>query len=170
MRARHDGDDARRRRPGFSGGAARRHSDLLLVSKRWLRVGLPLLYSMLYIDGKHTRTIVSALRTNPGLGSAVRSLRVDGIHDKAVLDFVSLVPNVENMHLNLDMALHNEACWYGSFLAIGPPKALYFYHARDDTPDVRPRLHDTAMYHILVNMGGSAHSSPVSYVLAHPDI
>ena len=151
----------------------RRYSELLRVSKLWLRVGLPLLYSMIYMNGRHTRTIVSTLRKNPDLQKAVRSLRVDGIHDQAVIDFVSAVPKVENLHINMDMAIYNESFWYGGFAALGPLKSLYICHSGGNTPEgpspmdtasFCARLYDTAFYHIMVWAVRSDRSSPVSSV------
>ena len=44
-------------------------SGLLLVSKRWLRIGTPLLYSdVVILEQKHTKAISQLLTANPALG------------------------------------------------------------------------------------------------------
>ena len=52
---------------------------LLLVCKRWLRVGTPLVYETVVLDCEDKiRKLARTLRHNPILGSMVRNLRVDG--------------------------------------------------------------------------------------------
>ncbi|GJE91924.1 hypothetical protein PsYK624_080760 [Phanerochaete sordida] len=51
----------------------------LLVSKRWLRVGTPLLYECMRLKKpEHTAAIAQLFRAHPHVGAAVRCLRLEG--------------------------------------------------------------------------------------------
>ncbi|EKM59992.1 uncharacterized protein PHACADRAFT_250828 [Phanerochaete carnosa HHB-10118-sp] len=76
-------------------------SHLLLVSKRWLRIGTPLLYTSLWISADaHTQTLLHIFRGNPALGALVLDLRLDGGFGSELHDVVLSMPNVRNVYLS----------------------------------------------------------------------
>ncbi|GJE91928.1 hypothetical protein PsYK624_080800 [Phanerochaete sordida] len=80
----------------------RRHSQLLLVSKRWNRVGTPLLYESLDVSGfEQTANIANVLRARPALGRAVRCLRLAERFGKDLVHIAKHTPNVHSLYINL---------------------------------------------------------------------
>lgn len=74
---------------------------LLLVCKRWLRIGIPLLYVSLWLSSDaHTHTLLRVLAAHPELGASVRDLRLDGGFVPELHDVVLRMPNVRNVHLS----------------------------------------------------------------------
>ncbi|GJE97704.1 hypothetical protein PsYK624_139250 [Phanerochaete sordida] len=83
-----------------------RCSDLLLVSKRWLRVGTPLLYECIKLStAEHVAAVAALLRAHPHVGQAVRCLRlVDGTALGKELALVAqCVPKLQSIFINLDI-------------------------------------------------------------------
>jgi hypothetical protein len=73
---------------------------LLLVCKRWLRIGAPLLYTALWLSTPaHAACVARVFADNPALGAAVRDLRLDGGFDAALAGVLSRAPNVQHLHL-----------------------------------------------------------------------
>ncbi|GJE87429.1 hypothetical protein PsYK624_035120 [Phanerochaete sordida] len=76
-------------------------SALLRVSRRWRRIGTPLLFAALWLSrAAHTRTVLRVLRESPALGALVRDLRLDGGFVPELRDAVALMPGVRNVHLS----------------------------------------------------------------------
>lgn len=89
-------------RSGYSGNppADRRNSQLLLVSKQWLRIGTPILYRHLRLTNQErTRTVAQVLAANEGLGLAIRALRLEGGMGRELGKIVSCAPNIESLYL-----------------------------------------------------------------------
>ncbi|GJE91942.1 hypothetical protein PsYK624_080940 [Phanerochaete sordida] len=79
-----------------------RHSQLLLVSKRWNRVGTPLLYESLEVSWwGETAKIASVLRARPELGRAVRCLRLEERFGKDMVHIAKHTPNVHSLYINI---------------------------------------------------------------------
>lgn len=81
-----------------------RYAYLLLVSKRWFRVGSPLLYSSLHLSTpSHAATVAQVLSSHPHIGRSVYNLRLDGgcIGD-TVFSILRSAPEVERLYLTLD--------------------------------------------------------------------
>lgn len=73
-------------------------SDVLLVSKRWLRTGTPLLYECLALAAiSETRAVATLFRAHEEVGRMVRCLRLEGGYGKELYDIARLIPNLENM-------------------------------------------------------------------------
>lgn len=80
-----------------------RNADVLLVSRRWLRIGSPLLFASLRLSNpSHTTSVAHQLRCNPGLGSAIRNLRIEGDCGDDLYDVLELAPNVQRLYVALD--------------------------------------------------------------------
>lgn len=83
-------------------------ADLLLVSKRWLRVGTPLLYECLRLGRrKHARRVTKLFQENPRLGNAVRCLRLEGPYSKKLDEVVKLTPRVQTLYIDVDIESSN---------------------------------------------------------------
>ncbi|EKM49681.1 uncharacterized protein PHACADRAFT_106695 [Phanerochaete carnosa HHB-10118-sp] len=81
-----------------------RQSSLLLVSKRWLRVGTPLLYRGVVIwKAEHTKTLARLFKANPAIGAATRYLRLEGGLGKDLHDVARMTPNVHTLYLNISI-------------------------------------------------------------------
>ncbi|EKM49730.1 uncharacterized protein PHACADRAFT_33292 [Phanerochaete carnosa HHB-10118-sp] len=79
-----------------------RCSSLLLVSKRWLRIGTPLLYECVRLsEPDHTTAVSSLLRTHPHVGLAVRCLRLEGGLGKDLVHIAKLSPKLHSIYLSL---------------------------------------------------------------------
>ncbi|GJE97710.1 hypothetical protein PsYK624_139310 [Phanerochaete sordida] len=78
-----------------------RNSDLLLVSKRWLRIGTPLLYECLQLTKpEHTSSVATLFRAQPNVGLAVRCLRLQGGLGRDLVHVAKYTPKLQ--HLLLD--------------------------------------------------------------------
>lgn len=76
-------------------------SHLLLVSKAWLRIGTPLLYTSLWISNDaHTETLLRLFAETPSFGARVQDLRLDEGFGKELYGLVQYMPNVHNVHLS----------------------------------------------------------------------
>lgn len=76
--------------------------EALLVSKQWLRVGTPLLYRFLSISTpEHAQRIAALFRANPGLGNAVRHVRLRGGYGKDLKTILCAAPNVQSLSVTL---------------------------------------------------------------------
>lgn len=80
-----------------------RNASLLLVSKRWLRIGAPLLYGALRL-GKpsHAASIATLLSENPDLGNAIINLRIEGDCGSSLAEVVKLAPRVQRLYISVD--------------------------------------------------------------------
>ncbi|EKM49727.1 uncharacterized protein PHACADRAFT_214249 [Phanerochaete carnosa HHB-10118-sp] len=79
-----------------------RCGDLLLVSKRWFRIGTPLLYECVKLSKpEHTTAVANILRAHPHVGSAVRCLRLEGGLGKDLMHIAKLTPKLHSIYLSL---------------------------------------------------------------------
>lgn len=75
-----------------------RCSHLLRVSRRWHRVGGPLLYKYLRIKTREDMKAVNQVfLSNPRLGLAVRNLRLEGWMGSELRQIVSHCPNIKSL-------------------------------------------------------------------------
>lgn len=104
----------------------RRQRQVLLVSKRWHRVGLPLLYSSLVLRHKdHTASVAALLRRTPGLGKVIRSLKLVRGFGKDLVDIVLRAPNIQHLYINLDIYSWESLAGITKALPLLQPKALF---------------------------------------------
>ncbi|OBZ71264.1 hypothetical protein A0H81_08748 [Grifola frondosa] len=100
----------------FASSARSSTSDLLLVSKKWLRVGTPLLYEAVVLrTSSQVRKLASVVRKPEGgrtarsleigreVGRIVRRLRVEGGHGKSLVVILNSTPNLHTLFLSLDL-------------------------------------------------------------------
>ena len=81
----------------------RRHAYLLLVSKRFLRIGTPLLYTSLYLwSDSQAEEIAQLLRVDSYIGEAVANLRIESrAFGKGLYSVVSACPSVKTLFLDM---------------------------------------------------------------------
>lgn len=124
--------------------------DLLLVSKRWLRVGSPLLYeSVVLRTSSHTRTVATLIRQNPNLGRAVRQLKLFGGYGRDLHAVITAAPNLETVYLNMSMKSSDSLAGIKKAFSIMKPTRLYI----EDRP-ARRNKKSIELYNLLAeNMG-----------------
>lgn len=110
--------------PLFSPGP--RHAYLLLVSKRWLRVGTPLLYECVELSNReHTSTLAELFRAQPHIGQAVRCLRLVGGYGKHLAHIAKLTPRLHSIYINLQIKSCDSIAGLKKALSIFNPVNLY---------------------------------------------
>ncbi|GJE89698.1 hypothetical protein PsYK624_058040 [Phanerochaete sordida] len=103
--------------------------DVLLVSKRWLRVGTPLLYESVHVwSPEHVKAIAAVLRANPGVGKAVRRLRIEGGCGKELYTIVKHAPNVDTLYICLHVKASEGIAGLRKALPLMRPQKLYWLH------------------------------------------
>lgn len=105
-------------------------SDILLVSKRWLRIGTPLLYESVHIwNTGCTKTVASLVRSNPVVGKAIRRLRIEGGCGKDLYTIVEHAPNIRTLYINSYFKTAEGITGLRKALPVMRPEKLYFHFA-----------------------------------------
>lgn len=103
-----------------------RPSDVLLVSKRWLRIGTPLLYNSLRIwNSRQTKAIAQLFAASPQVGTAVRCLRIEGGMGKDFVTVVKNAPNIHSLYVSLYLKSSDSVTGLRKGLSLINPTALY---------------------------------------------
>ena len=103
-----------------------RNTDLLLVSKRWLRVCTPLLYTSLRLrEPSHAVSTAALLSENPGLGNAIINLRIEGDCGASLVDVLKLTPRVQRLYIAADKESNRDAESLRRALPYISPKELF---------------------------------------------
>jgi hypothetical protein len=103
-------------------------SDLLLVSKRWLRVGTPLLYSSVKLwEPKHTKAVAKLVQTNSAIGKAIRMLRVEGGMGRDLYTIVKHAPNIETLYISMHIGLSEGITGLRKSLPVISPITVYIH-------------------------------------------
>ncbi|KAH7106601.1 hypothetical protein BKA62DRAFT_826103 [Auriculariales sp. MPI-PUGE-AT-0066] len=77
-------------------------ADVLLVCKRWMRVGTPALYHTVVLRSMaQARALASALRRCPDFGTYIRRLRVEGSYGEYIWQAVKTAPHITELCLSL---------------------------------------------------------------------
>jgi hypothetical protein len=77
-------------------------SAYLLVSKAWLRVATPLLYSVVIIrSSAQAQALEAALKSNKDLGAFIKKLRVEGGYGPPMKAILEASPNITDLALCL---------------------------------------------------------------------
>ena len=100
---------------------------ILLVSRRWWRVGVPSLYYSLKIrEPLHAGLVTELFLRHRTLGLAVSSLRLEGHIDSSTLyDLARLTPNVQSLYIALDHTSNGAACNLARVLPLLSPRRIY---------------------------------------------
>ncbi|GJE97698.1 hypothetical protein PsYK624_139190 [Phanerochaete sordida] len=129
---------SRRRQPS-------RCADVLLVSKRWLRVGTPLLYECLVLSkSEHTKSVADLIHAHPGVGQAVRCLKLAGGLGKELLQVAEHTTQVQSVFVNLRLKSSDSIVGLRKGLPLLSPIHLYVdrasYRENKRIDDVRALL------------------------------
>ncbi|KIP03748.1 hypothetical protein PHLGIDRAFT_226576 [Phlebiopsis gigantea 11061_1 CR5-6] len=101
-------------------------SDLLVVSRRWCRIGAPLLYSSLIISNNVTaEAIIAYLRGFPDVGHATRSIRVEAGVEGRLHDIARLTPRVQRLYIAFDHMSNHAAQALTEALPLWCPTELF---------------------------------------------
>ncbi|GJE89701.1 hypothetical protein PsYK624_058070 [Phanerochaete sordida] len=102
----------------------------LLVCKRWLRVGTPLLYESLSIwSPSHTKAVAALIRSNPIVGKAIRRLRIEGGCGKNLHTIVRHAPNVHTLYICVHVKASEGIAGLRKALPLLQPRKLYWQHS-----------------------------------------
>ncbi|KAJ7602361.1 hypothetical protein DFH06DRAFT_1488719 [Mycena polygramma] len=86
-------------------------SAFLVVSKAWLRVATPLLYSVVVLRSKaQAQALAATLKANPTLGRFIKKLRVEGGYAISMLKILQSSKNITDLFLSLEIAPSDNAC------------------------------------------------------------
>lgn len=115
----------------------RRHAQLLLASKRFLRIATPLLYTSVHLSTpSQVDAVADLLYLNPNVGLMIAHLRLDhAALGERLFDIATLAPNVETLFLDLRLLTLNDSVdGLSKALETGllSPEALYV--TQDQTP------------------------------------
>ncbi|EKM49731.1 uncharacterized protein PHACADRAFT_214253 [Phanerochaete carnosa HHB-10118-sp] len=103
-----------------------RCSNLLLVSKRWLRIGTPLLYECVRLsNSEHTTTVANLLRTHPHVGLAVRCLRLEGGLGKDLVHIAKLTPKLHGIYISFSIKSVDSITGLKKAFPLFRPASLY---------------------------------------------
>ena len=109
-------------------------SELLLVSKRWLRIGTPLLYNAVVIlEQKHTKAIAQLLTANPFLGRSIRWLRLEGGLGRELNVIAKLAPNIDSLLLSFHVRASEGVAGLRRAVALMNPTNLHLVCTIQDT-------------------------------------
>ena len=77
-------------------------SGALRVSKRWHRIAIPLVYEGVALsNSKHTSALARLVKTNPGIGRAIRYLRLEGGGmTRELRTLARLAPNIHTVYVS----------------------------------------------------------------------
>lgn len=109
----------------YASSAKSTSSNLLLVCKRWLRLGRPILYEgILLRSSRQSRSLASTFRENPDFGTLVRRLRLEAgfvIELKVVLATTS---KIRTLFLNTNLPYTEKVTGLCSSLVNVDPQRL----------------------------------------------
>ena len=101
-------------------------TNILLVSKRWLRIATPLLFTSLWLsESSHTRSVARLFQENPHLGECVVNLRLEGGYMEELCELVKSTPNVKNVFLSWNVGPSQDVSGLLKALPLLSPESLY---------------------------------------------
>lgn len=113
-------------------------SDLLLVSKRWMRVATPELYRMVILrSSAQSKRLSQLLRSNPELGSHVRQMRIEGAYGDTIRHIAARCPSVVDICISLRIWYHDNASGLVAALAQLNPTRVVLTLAPEFLPSNR---------------------------------
>ncbi|TDL29960.1 hypothetical protein BD410DRAFT_780471 [Rickenella mellea] len=109
-------------------------SEILVVCKRWMRIGTPLLYHTVVIRSRaQAQALADALISNPPFGRYIQKLRMEGGFGQAPLKFISAAPNIRELFVSLDIWSDDVVSGLcGGFFKIFPQRLIIHHHLRVD--------------------------------------
>jgi len=73
-------------------------SDVLLICKRWMRIGTPVLFTTVVVRSMpQARALALAMTNNPEFGRHTRKLRIEGAYGGYILTAVRQMPNIRDL-------------------------------------------------------------------------
>lgn len=115
---------------------------LLLVSKRWLRIGTPLLYEFVWLSRpEHTASVATLLRADPHVGKAIRCLKLEGGLGKDLVHIAKLAPKLQSVYISLRIKSAESITGLKKAFPILKPVNLYIkeYIYRDNKKSTEAR-------------------------------
>ena len=99
----------------------------LLVSKRWRRVGTPLLYKSLLLWMKpDTQAVAQLIKGDPNVGKAIQRLRLEGGMGKDLYTIIKHAPNIHTLWITPHVRSAESISGLRKSLALLHPQKLYF--------------------------------------------
>ncbi|EJD42348.1 hypothetical protein AURDEDRAFT_115120 [Auricularia subglabra TFB-10046 SS5] len=117
--------------------ACRQHStsDALLVCKRWMRVGTPLLYDTVVLRSvAQSQSLAKALSKNPGFVPYLKKLRIEGGFGASVGRILNAAIALSDLHLSLDLnSKDSVASMCDALPAVNPTRLILTGQRRPST-------------------------------------
>ncbi|KAJ3556015.1 hypothetical protein NM688_g2262 [Phlebia brevispora] len=108
-----------------------RQLSVLLVCKRWHRIGLPLLYETVVLKTpEHTNSVLNAITETPHLGDAIKRIAISGGVGAPLAALLSLARGVRTLKLQIEVDKEEDVSGICRGLAMVAPSRLML--------DVRP--------------------------------
>nr|GAT45583.1 predicted protein [Mycena chlorophos] len=122
-----------------------RSSNLLLVSKSWLRVATPFLYAVVVLRSKEqARALERTLQSNADLGRFVKKLRLEGGYGMSLKSILARIPRVEDLFLSLNIWTFDNVAGLCQGLHLVNPRRVLVYDERAST--ARGERHTSNFY------------------------
>lgn len=103
-------------------------SDVLLVSKQWLRIGTPVLYEKVaFREAAHTKAVAELVKANPAVGRAIKYLRLEGGMGKDLVTIVKYAPNIHTLWITPHVRASESITGLRKTIALLQPRKLYFF-------------------------------------------
>jgi hypothetical protein len=104
-----------------------RNAQLLLVSKRWWRVGTPALYNSLKLSTVvHANCVAKLLSIHPELGHVILNLRFEGNSVCPSLhNIIKLAPNIHSVYISVDRKIDERVDCLRDCLSGMDPKDVF---------------------------------------------
>ncbi|EKM49654.1 uncharacterized protein PHACADRAFT_154152 [Phanerochaete carnosa HHB-10118-sp] len=104
-------------------------SHLLLISRRWLRIGSPLLYEGVVLrEQKHTKAVAHIISFDTHLGEEIKYLRLEGGLGKHLPVVLAHAPNVHTLYISLHVPASEAIRGLHKALSLVHPRKLYIYY------------------------------------------
>lgn len=111
---------------------------VLSVSKRWLRVGTPLLYECVTVATlEHTRRLADFLQKHPEVGKAIRHLRLEGGMGRELFQVARWVVGLQTLYVSLHVRASESVAGLAKALPVLKPRVLRLHGTGYNLPNVR---------------------------------
>ena len=79
-------------------------TNILLLSKRWLRIGTPILYKGVCIrETRRMKGVAQLVKNDPAIGRMIRYLRLEGGMGRDLYTLVRYTPNADTLYVSLQI-------------------------------------------------------------------
>ncbi|EKM49655.1 uncharacterized protein PHACADRAFT_33224 [Phanerochaete carnosa HHB-10118-sp] len=104
-------------------------TNVLLISKRWLRIATPLLYQGVALrKSRHTSAVARLVKADPAVGRAIRYLRLEGgSMTRELSTLVKHAPNIHTVYVSEQMRTGESLDGLQRAMSLLRPTTLYIH-------------------------------------------